>query len=269
MSVPSEIAKIIAKNIARRAATKKIPAKEAREVARQARQNPSGRKTYVGVGPRKGVMIEKKASGAISAKRPMKRNPSKPDTRITKKTALSKDRIQKRSERDRTGPIESGMLSPYGLRKPLGSAAKPEKKYTPEQARAMLKRERKANREVAKREATAQRRSARKGDASGVRSARESVKAHKEDNRFNKATIESREKPRPKPLTPREIAILRKTGKRDYSRGEVNTLAQGTVQREADRIVKRALKDKNMRNKVKAEIEAEERAIAALKKKGK
>jgi hypothetical protein len=268
MSVPSEIAKIIAKNIARRAATKKIPAKEAREVARQARQNPSGRKPYVGVGPRKGVMIEKKASGAISAKRPMKRNPSKPDTRITKKTALSKDRIQKRSERDRTGPIESGMLSPYGLRKPLGSAAKPEKKYTPEQARAILKRERKATREVTKREATAQRRSARQGDVSGVRSARESVKAHKESNRFTQPTIESRN-PSPAQLTPREIAILRKVGKREYSRGEVNTLAQSTVQREADRIVKRALKDKNMRNRVKAEIEAEERAIAALRKKGK
>jgi hypothetical protein len=268
MSAASEIAKIIAKNIARRAATKKIPAKDAREVARQARQNPSGSKPYIGVKPRTGLMIEKKSSGAISAKRPMNRKPSKPDTRITRKTALSKDRIQKSTERDRTGPIESGMLSPYGLNRPLGSANKPAKQYTPEQARAMLKRERKANREVTKREATAQRRSARKGDASGVRSARESVKANKENNRFTQPTIESRMS-RPSQLTPREIAILRKVGKRDYSRGEVNTLAQSTVQREADRIVKRALKDKNMRNRVKAEIEAEERAIAALKKKGK
>ena len=95
MPAASEIAKIIAKNIARRAATKKIPAKEAREVARQARQNPSGRKTYVGVGPRKGVMIEKKASGAISAKRPMKRT-----TKPTPKTVTKSYQKERRTPTD-------------------------------------------------------------------------------------------------------------------------------------------------------------------------
>lgn len=263
MSAASEIAKIIAKNIARRAATKKIPAKEARDVARQARQNPSGSKPFVGVKPRTGVMIEKKSSGALSAKTLMNRKkPTRPsDLKVGRKT-LSERPAKKVSV------LESGIMGPSGLNRPLGSANKPAKRYTPEQAHALLKRERKATREVTKREATSQRRSVRQGDVSGVRSARESVKAHKESNRFTQPTIESRN-PRPAQLTPREIAILRKVGKRDYSRGEVNTLAQSTVQREADRIVKRALRDKNMRNRVKAEIEAEERAIAALKKKGK
>lgn len=84
MSAASEIAKIIAKNIARRAATKKIPAKEAREVAREARRSPSGRKPFTGVAPRTGVMLEKKSSGAVSAKRIMKRTTKPVPKTVTK-----------------------------------------------------------------------------------------------------------------------------------------------------------------------------------------
>jgi hypothetical protein len=55
-------------------------------------------------------------------------------------------------------------------------------------------------------------------------------------------TIDERS-PRPKGLTDKEIEILRKVGKRDYSKGEVNPLAQKIVQSESDRRVGAFYKD--------------------------
>ena len=59
-------------------------------------------------------------------------------------------------------------------------------------------------------------------------------------------TIDQRQ-PRGKELSDREIEILRKVGKRDYSRGEVNPLAQRVVQGEADRRVGVFFKDPKVR----------------------
>jgi hypothetical protein len=260
MAVASEIAKIVAKNILKKkqlqSAAKKITNKDVKEVYSEAKRNPGGARRVPTLSKprteRTGPIAQKTSSGGIKVTTLGGRKGKKPDTKITKSRALSKDRLTKESLRDRTGPIESGVLSPRGLNRPLGSAKKPEKTYTPAQARALLKREARANREAAKREATSQRRSARKGDTKGVRSARESVKAHKEDNRFSRPTIESRTRPRPTELTPREIAILRKVGKRDYSRGEVNPLAERIVQREADRRVQQGLREIKKAEKKKA-----------------
>jgi len=276
MSVPSEIAKIVAKNILKRkqiqAGTKKVTEKDVKEVYREAKRNPGGaRKVPTLSKPRTartGAITQKTSSGGYKTTILGGRKGKKPDTKVTKSRALSKDRLTKESLRDRTGPIESGVLSPRGLNRPLGSARKPEKTYTPAQARALLKREARANREVAKREATSQRRSVRKGDTKGVRSARESVKAHKEDNRFSRPTIDSRTKPRPAELTPRERLILRKVGKRDYSSGEVNTLAQSTVQRQADDLVSKGLANKKVRNEVQNEITRMENRIAEAQRVG-
>lgn len=59
-------------------------------------------------------------------------------------------------------------------------------------------------------------------------------------------TIDQRQ-PRGKELSDKEIEILRKVGKRDYSRGEVNPLAQKIVQGEADRRVGVFFKDPKVR----------------------
>ena len=69
-------------------------------------------------------------------------------------------------------------------------------------------------------------------------------------------------------LTPREVAILRKVGKRDYSRGQVNTLADRTVQREADRRVEQGLRNKKARNQVQSEITVIENRIAEAQRVG-
>lgn len=72
-------------------------------------------------------------------------------------------------------------------------------------------------------------------------------------------TIDDRS-PRPQGLTNKEIEILRKVGKRDYSRGEVNPLAQRIVQSEADKRVGVFFKDP----RVKAQDKARE--TAAIRK---
>ena len=72
-------------------------------------------------------------------------------------------------------------------------------------------------------------------------------------------TIDERT-PRPKELTDKEVQILRTVGKRDYSKGEVNPLAQRTVQQEADDIVRKVLNDP----RVKAQDAA--RTKAAIEK---
>lgn len=72
-------------------------------------------------------------------------------------------------------------------------------------------------------------------------------------------TIDERS-PRPQGLTDKEIEILRKVGKRDYSRGEVNPLAQRIVQSEADKRVGVFFKDP----RVKAQDKARE--AAAIRK---
>lgn len=65
---------------------------------------------------------------------------------------------------------------------------------------------------------------------------------------------------RPKGLSDKEIEILRKVGKRDYSRGEVNPLAQKIVQGEADRRVSVFLRDPRVLAQDKA------REAAAIRK---
>ena len=72
-------------------------------------------------------------------------------------------------------------------------------------------------------------------------------------------TIDERS-PRPQGLTDKEVEILRTTGKRDYRAGEVNPLAQKTVQQESDRRVRVFLRDP----KVKAQDAVREKA--AVKK---
>lgn len=72
-------------------------------------------------------------------------------------------------------------------------------------------------------------------------------------------TIDERS-PRPKGLSDKEIEILRKVGKRDYSRGEVNPLAQKIVQGEADKQVTAFYKDPRVLAQDKA------REAAAIKK---
>jgi len=84
---------------------------------------------------------------------------------------------------------------------------------------------------------------------------RNASKAENVERGRTQPTIESR-MTRPKEPTDREIEILRTVGKRDYSRGEVNPLAQKTVQNEADSIVNKTLKDP----RVKAQDAARERA---------
>ena len=69
-------------------------------------------------------------------------------------------------------------------------------------------------------------------------------------------TIDSRSPRRPSEPTDKEVEILRKVGKRDYSRGEVNPLAQKTVQNEADSIVNKTLRDP----RVKAQDAVKEKA---------
>lgn len=68
-------------------------------------------------------------------------------------------------------------------------------------------------------------------------------------------TIDERT-PRAKELTNKEVEILRTVGKRDYSKGEVNPLAQRTVQQEADRRVDVFFRDP----KVKAQDAARDKA---------
>jgi hypothetical protein len=75
-------------------------------------------------------------------------------------------------------------------------------------------------------------------------------------------TIDSRSPRRPSEPTDKEVEILRKVGKRDYSRGEVNPLAQKTVQQEADSLVGQALRDPRIR----VEDTAREKAAAARAK---
>jgi hypothetical protein len=72
-------------------------------------------------------------------------------------------------------------------------------------------------------------------------------------------TIDERS-PRPQGLTDKEIEILRKVGKRDYSRGEVNPLAQRIVQSEADKRVGVFFKDPRVTAQDKA------RETAAIRK---
>ena len=72
-------------------------------------------------------------------------------------------------------------------------------------------------------------------------------------------TIDERS-PRPQGLTDKEIEILRKVGKRDYSRGEVNPLAQRIVQSEADKRVGVFFKDPRVTAQDKA------REAAAIRK---
>ena len=65
-------------------------------------------------------------------------------------------------------------------------------------------------------------------------------------------TIDQRE-PRPREqMTDRDIEIARIVGKRDYSRGEVNPLAQRTLQQEADDIVAKYFRDPRVRAQDKA-----------------
>ena len=61
---------------------------------------------------------------------------------------------------------------------------------------------------------------------------------------------------RAKELTDKEVEILRTVGKRDYRAGEVNPLAQKTVQRESDDMVSKALNDP----RIKAQDAAREKA---------
>lgn len=69
-------------------------------------------------------------------------------------------------------------------------------------------------------------------------------------------TIDQRQ-PRPRErMTEREIEIARIVGKRDYSRGEVNPLAQSTVQREADRRVGELFKSPKFRAQEAARVKA-------------
>ena len=68
-------------------------------------------------------------------------------------------------------------------------------------------------------------------------------------------TIDERT-PRAKELTDKEVEILRTVGKRDYRAGEVNPLAQKTVQRESDDMVSKALNDP----RIKAQDAAREKA---------
>jgi hypothetical protein len=72
-------------------------------------------------------------------------------------------------------------------------------------------------------------------------------------------TIDDRS-PRPQGLTDKEIEILRTVGRRDYSRGEVNPLAQRIVQSEADRRVGVFFKDPRVNAQDKA------RETAAIRK---
>ena len=72
-------------------------------------------------------------------------------------------------------------------------------------------------------------------------------------------TIDDRS-PRPQGLTDKEIEMLRTVGRRDYSRGEVNPLAQRIVQSEADKRVGVFFKDP----RVKAQDKARE--TAAIRK---
>lgn len=64
-------------------------------------------------------------------------------------------------------------------------------------------------------------------------------------------TIDERN-PRPQGLTDKEVEILRTVGKRDYSRGEVNTLANNILNREADRRVAELYKSPTFRAQEKA-----------------
>jgi len=78
---------------------------------------------------------------------------------------------------------------------------------------------------------------------------------YRDERGLRQPTIDSRSS-RPRELTEREIEILRKVGKRDYSRGEVNTLAQSTVQREADDLVAKVLRDPRVRAQDAARVKA-------------
>ena len=281
MPIASEIAKAIAKNIIKKkqlqSAAKKITSKDVKEVYREAKRNPGGaRKVPTLSKPRTartGPITQKTSSGGYKVTTLGGRKGKKPDSRIKTSRALSKDRITKESLRDRTGPIESGVLSPRGLSRPLGSAAKPKEKVnypdlTPaqrERAAAMLKASSKRLRkERVKFEKTsiAKRKERAGKPLSGTPRPSREKSLPSMDSR--KATTDKRITE----LTPREVAILRKVGKRDYSRGQVNTLADRTVQREADRRVEQGLRNKKARNQVQSEITVIENRIAEAQRVG-
>jgi hypothetical protein len=271
----SSIAKIIAKNLAKKkqlqTASKKITSKDVKEVYRESKKNPGGaRKVPTLSKPRTartGPIAQKTSSGGVKVTTLGGRKGKKPDTSIKTSRALSKDRLTKESFRDRTGPIESGVLSPRGLNRPLGSAKKPAEKpnypdLTPaqrERYEAMLKASsKKFSKERRKFEKTsiAKRKERAGKPLSGTpRPSRDKSLPSMESR---KATTDKRITE----LTPREIAILRKVGKRDYSRGEVNTLAERTVQGEANRRVEQGLRNKKARNDVQNEITRIENRIA-------
>lgn len=283
MAIASNIVKIIAKNVAKKkqlqSAAKKITSKDVKEVYREAKRNPGGaRKVPTLSKPRTartGPIAQKTSSGGVKVTTLGGRKGKKPDTRVKTTRVLSEEKPRRGRK---LGAIESGVLSPRGLNRPLGSATKPKEKpnypdLTPaqrERLAAMLKASSKRRRqERVKFEKTsiAKRKERAGKPLSGTpRPSREKSLPSMESRR---ATTDKRITE----LTPREVAILRKVGKRDYSRGEVNTLAQSTVQREADRRVEQGLRDKGVRNVVNAEIramQARARRNALLKqKKGK
>lgn len=278
MPIASEIAKIVAKNILKKkqlqSATKKITSKDVKEVYREAKRNPGGaRKVPTLSKPRTertGPIAQKTSSGGVKVTTLGGRKGKKPDTRVKTSRALSKEKPTKGRK---PGAIESGVLSPRGLNRPLGSATKPKEKpnypdLTPaqrERAAAMLKASSKRRRqERVKFEKTsiAKRKERAGKPLSGTpRPSREKSLPSMESR---KATTDKRITE----LTPREVAILRKVGKRDYSRGQVNTLADRTVQREADRRVEQGLRNKKVRNQVQSEITVIENRIAEAQRVG-
>jgi uncharacterized protein (UPF0335 family) len=268
----SSIAKIIAKNLAKKkqlqSASKKITSKDVKEVYSEAKRNPGGaRKVPTLSKPRTartGPIAQKTSSGGVKVTTLGGRKGKKPDTKVTTKRILSEE---KPTRSRKIGPIESGTLSPRGLNRPLGSAKKPAEKpnypdLTPAQREryaAMLKASsKKFSKERRKFEKTsiAKRKERAGKPLSGTpRPSRDKSLPSMESR---KATTDKRITE----LTPREIAILRKVGKRDYSRGEVNTLAERTVQGEANRRVEQGLRNKKARNDVQNEITRIENRIA-------
>jgi hypothetical protein len=295
MAVASEIAKIVAKNILKKkqlqSAAKKITNKDVKEVYREAKRNPGGaRKVPTLSKPRTartGPITQKTSSGGYKVTTLGGRKGKKPDTSIKTSRALSKDRLTKESFRDRTGPIESGVLSPRGLNRPLGSAKKSAEKpnypdLTPaqrERAAAMLKASSKRRRqERVKFEKTsiAKRKERAGKPLSGTPRPDRSKSLPSMDSR--RATTDKPLAQEPKITTVNgkrkaNAAALdalkkRKIGKRDYSRGEVNPLAQSTVQREADRRVEQGLRNKKARNDVQNEVTRIENRIAEAQRVG-
>ena len=287
MSVPSEIAKIVAKNILKKkqlqSAAKKITSKDVKEVYREAKRNPGGaRKVPTLSKPRTartGAVTHKTSSGGYKVTMLSKRKGNKkPDTRVTTKRILTEEKPTKSR---RVGPIESGALSPTGLRRPLGSVRKPlsEIDYPDlnaaqrERGAAMLKasskrfsKERKKfeKTSIAKRKERAGKPLSGKPrpDRSKSLSSIDSRRATTDKRLTQEPKITMVKGKRKSNATALDALIKRKVGKRDYNEGQINPLAQSTVQREADDLVSKGLRDKKVRNQVQAEITVIENRIA-------